>query len=430
MLISRRRRRMSAESASAVYLAFTTQPGASGTSPYTLSPQPVVAAKKSKGTTDTAKAGTVTISLVALSGSPVLSGTTTKALSSGVADFSANGLTVTGAGTWYLTASLSGLTGATSVTGTTTGNVAPNQPTISAGTPTSSGVTLTGSAFSDSDVGDTHAASQWQVTTAADTNYLSPVISTGDDATNKTSYAASGLTASTSYIARVRYKDSAGNYSSYSSNASFTTAAASGVALVNHAKSAGASTFTTTGIDTTGANFIVLALSYLNTAAPSISDNKGNTYTALTAKDDATSAKSRLYYCASPTVGTGHTVTVTGTSIFASVAVAAFSGVLGAAPLQVEAAGGSGTGLSRQPGSVTPAADGSLVVTGLAFEVSQTVTIDSGFAITDQNNFAGGTDFGSALAYLIQGTAAAVNPTWTLPSGNASAATGAVFSHG
>lgn len=120
MLLNRRKRRSTTESASAVYLAFTTQPGTSGASPYTLSPQPVVAAKKSKGTTDTAKAGTVTIALVALTGSPVLSGTTTKALSSGVADFSANGLTVTGAGTWYLTATLSGLTGATSNTGTTT----------------------------------------------------------------------------------------------------------------------------------------------------------------------------------------------------------------------------------------------------------------------------------------------------------------------
>lgn len=104
-------------------------------------------------------------------------------------------------------------------------NSAPNQPTLSAGTLTSSGATLTGSAFSDPDVGDTHAASQWQVTLAADTSFASPVISTGDDATNKVSYAASGLTASTNYIARVRYKDSAGNYSSYSTSASFTTAA-------------------------------------------------------------------------------------------------------------------------------------------------------------------------------------------------------------
>lgn len=110
-------------------------------------------------------------------------------------------------------------------------NSPPNTPTISAGTPTTTTVTLTGSAFSDPDGGDTHAASQWQVTTSADTGYASPVISTGDDATNKTSYNATGLTANTAYIARVRYKDSAGNYSSYATNASFTTAAGNTVSV-------------------------------------------------------------------------------------------------------------------------------------------------------------------------------------------------------
>lgn len=102
-------------------------------------------------------------------------------------------------------------------------NSAPNQPTISAGSLTSSGATLTGSAFSDPDVGDTQAAAQWQVTTAADTGYATPVISTGDDAVHLTSYAATGLSPSTAYIARVRYKDNHGNYSAYSTNASFST---------------------------------------------------------------------------------------------------------------------------------------------------------------------------------------------------------------
>lgn len=109
---------------------------------------------------------------------------------------------------------------------TTPANQPPATPTISAGSLTSSGATLTGSAFSDPDVGDTHAASQWQVTTSADTGYAAPVISTGDDATNKTSLAVTGLSASTAYIARVRYKDSAGNYSEWATSASFTTAAA------------------------------------------------------------------------------------------------------------------------------------------------------------------------------------------------------------
>jgi hypothetical protein len=107
---------------------------------------------------------------------------------------------------------------------TTDPNAVPNTPTINAGTPASTTVALTSSAFSDPDVGDTHSASQWQVTTSADTGYASPVINTGDDTTNKTSYTATGLTGSTAYRARVRYKDSFGNYSSYSTSTTFTTA--------------------------------------------------------------------------------------------------------------------------------------------------------------------------------------------------------------
>jgi hypothetical protein len=107
----------------------------------------------------------------------------------------------------------------------TSANAAPSAPTLTAGTPAQTSVTLTSSAFSDTDVGDTHAASQWQVTATVDTGFASPVVSTGDDGTNKTSYAATGLTASTAYRARVRHKDSAGNYSAWSTAATFTTAA-------------------------------------------------------------------------------------------------------------------------------------------------------------------------------------------------------------
>ena len=109
----------------------------------------------------------------------------------------------------------------------------PATPTVTAGSITTTGVTLTGSAFSDPD-SDTHAASQWQVATSADTGYSSPVISTGDDATHLTSYAATGLAPGTAYRARVRYKDSTGSYSAYSSDATFTTtAAANSIAITS-----------------------------------------------------------------------------------------------------------------------------------------------------------------------------------------------------
>jgi hypothetical protein len=112
----------------------------------------------------------------------------------------------------------------TSAPFTTDPNAVPNTPTITAGTPSTTSVTLTSSAFSDPDVGDTHAASQWQVTALADTGYATPVVSTGDDATNLTAYTATGLLPATPYRARVRHRDSAGNYSAYSTSDTFSTA--------------------------------------------------------------------------------------------------------------------------------------------------------------------------------------------------------------
>jgi len=85
-------------------------------------------------------------------------------------------------------------------------------------------VTLTSSAFSDSDAEDTHRASQWQVTTASGV-YTSPTVDSGTDTTNKTTYlvSASNLTASTTYYWRVRYQDNHLAWSSWSSEGTFIT---------------------------------------------------------------------------------------------------------------------------------------------------------------------------------------------------------------
>jgi Leucine-rich repeat (LRR) protein len=84
--------------------------------------------------------------------------------------------------------------------------------------------TLTSSAFSDSDVGDTHAASRWQIRTSSG-SYSSPVFDSGTDTSDLTSIAIpSGiLTYSTTYYWHARHQDNHGAWSSYSSETSFTT---------------------------------------------------------------------------------------------------------------------------------------------------------------------------------------------------------------
>jgi hypothetical protein len=66
-------------------------------------------------------------------------------------------------------------------------------------------------------------------------------------------------------------------------------------------------------------------------------------------------------------------------------------------------------------GSVTPSAANELVVTaeGQGAAGGSPFTINLGFTITDQKAQVGGQADGGGLAYLIQTTATAVNPTWT-----------------
>ena len=92
----------------------------------------------------------------------------------------------------------------------------PNGASTSSLTPT-----LQSSLFSDPDSGDTHAASQWQLTTTAD-NYSSPVFDSGTDASNLTSITVppSLLNYSTTYYWHVRQKDNHGVWSEWSAETS------------------------------------------------------------------------------------------------------------------------------------------------------------------------------------------------------------------
>jgi hypothetical protein len=87
-------------------------------------------------------------------------------------------------------------------------------------------VVLKASAFFDPDAGDTHAASQWVVRRRSD-NVV--VFDSGEDAANKTSCSipAGILNYAMTYSWQVRYKDSAGAWSAYSTETTFTTVAPS-----------------------------------------------------------------------------------------------------------------------------------------------------------------------------------------------------------
>lgn len=186
--------------------------------------------------------------------------------------------------------------------------------------------------------------------------------------------------------------------------------------LGNIAAVGGANGNTTAAVDTTGANLIVLVVTDF-AAGPGVtlSDSKGNTWTGLTAQTNSSNnGRVRIYYCFAPTVGSGHTFTVSGTGTFSAVGGAFFSGAVTSPFDQQNGAQNSNTGSTTlQPGSITPTEDNELVIVATNFNENGSVSIDGGFTEATELAPAGATNFGTMLAYLPQTTATAVNPTLT-----------------
>lgn len=203
------------------------------------------------------------------------------------------------------------------------------------------------------------------------------------------------------------------------------------------AQSANQSGFTSGAIDTTGANLIVVHAGWYEgvTTDVTLSDSYGNTWTPLTAQRIGASlyGTSRLFFSVGPTVGAGHTFTIAGAATFCSIEVAAFSGAASSPFDQQNGSvmtSSSSPVLTYQPGSVTPTEDNELVVSGVMGRDNagvQTYSIDSSFTISNQNAGVANFALSSAMAYKIQTTAGAENPTWTVGTSDRLAATIATF---
>jgi hypothetical protein len=184
------------------------------------------------------------------------------------------------------------------------------------------------------------------------------------------------------------------------------------IASVDASSSNSGVSVVTAGIDTTGANLIVVHVAdYTGGSGDgALTDSKGNTWTGLTAATLAAEVRSRLYYSLSGTVGSGHTFTYTTTSgtSFPSIQVIASA-------FDQQSANTNASANSIQPGSLTPPSNDALFVTGLGLgtDVGGTTGINSSFTFELSGDFVGGHAEGGYLAYLIQGTAGALNPTWS-----------------
>ncbi len=176
---------------------------------------------------------------------------------------------------------------------------------------------------------------------------------------------------------------------------------------------------TSGAIDTSGASLLVMFVaSYDIVALPTISDSKGNAWHQRSSyfNTGINFSRSTFYYAQNPTVGSGHTFTATGPGFndYPLICIIAFSGTATSTVYDTENGNIGDVGLATiQPGSVTPNQSNEVVITGVSTINTGTVSIDNGFTITDQETNVPTQHFGGGIAYKIQTTAAAVNPTWT-----------------
>jgi len=175
-----------------------------------------------------------------------------------------------------------------------------------------------------------------------------------------TSYADTGLSASTSYSYRVRATDAAGNLSAYSSTVSASTASNP----ITYVQSNSASPSTTVSTISTAfpaaqaaGHFIVVGVSWGAAASiSSVTDTKGNTYTLAVGPTTFSGAASAIYYARNIVAAAAgaNTVTVTFNTATGTpdLRVAEYSGVDTTSPLDVTAAS-TGTSATSNSGSAT-----------------------------------------------------------------------------
>lgn len=191
-------------------------------------------------------------------------------------------------------------------------------------------------------------------------------------------------------------------------------------------------TVTSGAIDTTTAKLIALCLTGTSDSSGGPNDSQSNTWTALTAESVGGGEYTIWYYCINPTTNAAHTFSWTpATGTRPCIAVLAFPHD-GTPAFDQENAGGNNFGSTVQPGSVTPSENDCVIVQGVSFNVNGTFTINSSYVHagdgTDYISNDGTNRLGIAVAYIIQTTAGATNPTWThSPGGSSLAAVGAVF---
>lgn len=184
----------------------------------------------------------------------------------------------------------------------------------------------------------------------------------------------------------------------------------------------GSTGFTTSGIDTTGATLLIATISRYSGGGSNpctITDSKGNTWTPMTGWTSSGTFDTMQAWFSIPTsVGSGHTITITkgaGANPFAGGGFAAFSGSKATSVLDLEVQlNNAGASTTQTATSITPSEANCLIVQMLGTDGANYSSINAGYTLSFKQDWSGGAYVTSALAYLIQTTAAASAPTITI----------------
>ncbi len=186
---------------------------------------------------------------------------------------------------------------------------------------------------------------------------------------------------------------------------------------------------TTTGVDTTAAigGLGVFVISYGGGTTPVLTDNFANTWIPNTPLFTQ-NPNLRVYYAENFLGGAGHTFTTSASGSFVASCVNTFSNASQTAPFDKQSAGGSNPfSTTIQPGSTTPTLDGSVLIVAVGYNSNAVTGVDTGFTRSGTKAPGGGSNYGLDIAYKIQGSKAAENPTYTFTGSMPVDATMSVF---
>ncbi len=201
------------------------------------------------------------------------------------------------------------------------------------------------------------------------------------------------------------------------------------IAIVQQGGANGKCGDTTVNISMTGVDSAVAYVSYFfSSGRPDALSDGTNTYTALTQQETSGGLGGRSFYLKNSSISGTVTLSVSSGSGYSApvICVITFSGGHTSSPFDQENGDVAHSAATTiQTGNVTPSQDNEIIITGVSDTGASTETINSSFTVAVTSAIS--MRFPTAMAYQIQTTATARNPTWTVGAGSDIATTIATF---